>query len=103
MVTELTRFTVKTEDDLLRLHEPGRQPGSWAGLIVTERIRFDAGIATQVNPCNNEVIQVGFSFEEKDNRTCLSVEIQNQTRKTEMRIPQPVNETHLLSLTDIVH
>jgi signal transduction histidine kinase len=102
MATVLTRITVKTEEDLLRLHELCMKLGSWAGLPVPERIRFAAGIATQVNPCNNEVIQVGFSMEEKDNRTCLSAEIQNQTRKTEKRILQSLGETQLPPVIDIV-
>jgi signal transduction histidine kinase len=102
MGTELTRFTVKTEEDLLKLHELCMQLGSWAGLPVPERIRFAASIATLGNPCNNEVIQIGFSLEEIDNRTCLSLEIQNQTRKTEKRILQPLSEIQLPPLTDIV-
>src|SRR5688572_15892788 len=95
MATELTRFTVKTEEDLLKLHELYMQLGSWAGLPVPERIRFAADAATHSNPCNSEVIQVGFSLEEKNNRTCLSAEIQNHSRNTNKLILQPLDETNL--------
>lgn len=102
MATELTRVSVKTEEDVLKLHELCMLLGRWAGLPVSERIRFSAGIATHSNPYNSEVIQVGFSIKEKDNQTCLVVEIQNHSRNIHKRILQPVTEVPAASVADIL-
>lgn len=102
MATELTRVTLRTEEDLLRLHELSMLLGRWAGLPVPERIRFSAGIATHSNPYNCEVIQVCFSLEEKDNQACLVTEIQNHSRNIKKRILQPISEVPVSSVTDIL-
>jgi hypothetical protein len=86
MATELTRFSVKTEEAILQLHELCMDLGLWAGLPVPDRIRFAAGIATYSNPFNSEVIQVCFSIKEKDNQSCLLAKIQNHSRNIETRI-----------------
>jgi hypothetical protein len=86
MVTELTRFSVKTEEDILHLHKLCMDPGVWAGLPVPDSIRFAAGIATHSNPFNSEVIQVCFSIDEKENQSCLLAKIQNHSRNIETRI-----------------
>jgi hypothetical protein len=92
MATELTRVSVKTEEDILKLHELCMLLGRWAGLPVPELIRFSAGVATHSNPYNSEAIQVGFSLEERNNQTCLLVEIQNHSRNIQKRILQPIIE-----------
>lgn len=102
MATELTRFTVKTEEEILRLHDLCMQLGSWAGLPVPERIRFAAEIATHSYPHDSEVIQVCFSIEEKKDQTSLVTEIQNHSRKTQKSILQPLNPSKLPPVTEIV-
>lgn len=102
MATELTRISVKTEEDVLKLHELCMQLGRWVGLPVPERIRFSAGIATHSNPYNSEVIQVCFSIEEKDKQTCLITEIQNHSRNIFKRILQPVSDSPVSSVADIL-
>ena len=88
MATELTRVSVKTEEDLLKLHELCMLLGRWAGLPVPERIRFSAGIATHSNPYNSEVIQVCFSIEEKMIRPALY-----QTPKSFQKYPKAYPST----------
>ena len=90
MVTELTGLSVKTEEDILQLHKLCMDLGLWAGLPVSERIRFAAGIATHSNPYNSELIQVCFSIEEKNDQACLIVKIQNHSRNIQERIVQPI-------------
>jgi two-component system CheB/CheR fusion protein len=102
MATQLTRFTVKTEEEILRLHELCMQLGSWAGLPVPERIRFAAEIATHSYPRHSGVIQVCFSIEEKKGQTSLVTEIQNHSRKTQKRFLQPLDPSKLPPVTEIV-
>src|SRR5690348_12870608 len=102
MATELTRVSVKREDDILKLHELCMLLGRWAGLPVPERIRFSAGISTHSNPCSNEVIEVCFSIEEKNNKTYLVAEIQNHSRNVNDRILHPINEIPESPVPDIL-
>src|SRR6185295_20341749 len=102
MATELTRVSVKTEEDVLKLHELCMLLGRWAGLPVSERIRFSAGIATHSNPYNSEVIQVCFSIEEKNYQSCLIAEIQNHSRNIHKRILQPITEIPASPVADIL-
>lgn len=103
MATELTRVSVKSDEDVLKLHELCMLLGRWAGLRVPDRIRFSAGIANQSNPNNSEVIQVCFSIEEKDNQTCLVTEIQNHSRNIHERILQPVDDIQVSTVVDILN
>jgi signal transduction histidine kinase len=102
MATELTRFSVKKEEDILPLHELCMKLGLWAGLPVPDSIRFAAGIATHSNPFNSEVIQVCFSMEEKDNQSCLIAKIQNHSRNIQNRIVQPVPSIPISTFDHII-
>jgi signal transduction histidine kinase len=80
---------INTEEDILKAHELAMQIGRWAGVSVTQQIRFAAAISENSLADNNEVIQLTFIIDEKENGQCiLKATLHNESRDTRKEILQ---------------
>jgi signal transduction histidine kinase len=91
MTSELPQFRIKDEPDIIYLHETALHIGAWAGLSITERIRFAANVVENSLSANSEPIEVSFVVTMKDNRCYLRASMNNPTRQVEREIAQRIS------------
>jgi signal transduction histidine kinase len=97
MASELPQFRIKDEPEIIYLHETALQIGAWAGLSITERIRFAANVAENSLGNNHEPIEVNFEVITKDNGYFLQASMNNPARSVERHISQQIKSGPLTS------
>jgi len=74
MATRLTQISIRTEEDLLRVHELALQIAEWAGLPVRDRLRFAAGVAAHCFELTG-TNQLAFCIDSRNGRFILTADI----------------------------
>lgn len=95
MGIELPQLQIKDESDILYLHDTTTQIGAWAGLSISERIRFAATVAENSQGSNNERIEVSFHIIEKDHWFFLQALMKNQNSQVEREALQKIKTDQL--------
>lgn len=96
MLTELTQLEVKSDSDILRLHQLSIQVAGWAGLSVAEQICFAVNVSNNSFNLTHEGDLVIFSIgEKKTGHSYLRAEMRDKLYTIEKELPSGINTNSL--------